>query len=203
VTRVLRLYDYLESGNGYKVRLLLTQLGVAFERVELDIMKGATRTPEFLRRNPNGRIPCLELEDGTHLWESNAIQFYLAEGTEFLPAGRLERAQVLQWMFFEQYSHEPYIAVVRFWHHAGMVEANRDQLDVKVARGYAALGVMETHLREHAFFVAERYSIADIALYAYTHVAHEGGFELAAYPAVKAWLVRVSAQPRHVPITRA
>jgi glutathione S-transferase len=203
VKRVLRLYDYLESGNGYKVRLLLTQLGVAFERVELDILQGATRTREFLRRNPNGRIPCLELEDGTHLWESNAIQFYLAEGTPFLPSGRLERAQVLQWLFFEQYSHEPYIAVVRFWHHAGMVEANRDQLEAKVARGYAALGVMETHLHERSFFVAERYSIADIALYAYTHVAHEGGFDLSRYPAVGAWLARVRAQPGHVPITRA
>jgi glutathione S-transferase len=198
---MLRLYDYLESGNGYKVRLLLTQLGLPFERVELDVMQGATRTPEFLRRNPNGRIPCLELEDGTHLWESNAIQFYLAEGTPFLPSDRLARAQVLQWMFFEQYSHEPYIAVVRFWHHAGMVEANRDQLEAKVARGYAALGVMETHLRERSFFVSERYSIADIALYAYTHVAHEGGFDLSRYPAVGAWLARVREQPRHVPIT--
>jgi len=203
VTRVLRLYDYLESGNGYKVRLLLTQLGIAFERVELDILKGETRTPEFLRRNPNGRIPCLELEDGTHLWESNAIQFYLAEGSELLPAGRLERAQVLQWMFFEQYSHEPYIAVVRFWRHAGMVESKRDQLEERVSRGYAALGVMETHLRERTFFVAERYSIADIALYAYTHVAHEGGFELSKYPAVMAWLERVRSQPLHVPITMA
>ena len=203
MTRALRLYDYLESGNGYKVRLLLTQLGVAFERIELDILKGETRTPEFLRRNPNGRIPCLELEDGTHLWESNAIQFYLAEGSAFLPEGRFERAQVLQWMFFEQYSHEPYIAVVRFWHFAGMVDAKRDQLDEKVARGYAALDVMESHLRERTFFVAERYSIADIALYAYTHVAHEGGFALAKYPAVLAWLARVRAQPRHVPITRA
>ena len=203
MTRVLRLYDYLESGNGYKVRLLLTQLGIAFERVELDILKGETRTPEFLRRNPNGRIPCLELEDGTHLWESNAIQFYLAEGSELLPAGRLERAQVLQWMFFEQYSHEPYIAVVRFWRHAGMVESKRDQLEERVSRGYAALGVMETHLRERTFFVAERYSIADIALYAYTHVAHEGGFELSKYPAVMAWLERVRSQPLHVPITMA
>ena len=200
---MLRLYDYLESGNGYKVRLLLTQLGVAFERIELDILKGETRTPEFLGRNPNGRIPCLALEDGNHLWESNAIQFYLAEGTDFLPAGKLERAQVLQWMFFEQYSHEPYIAVVRFWHHAGMVEANRDQLEAKVARGYAALDVMERHLREHRFFVAERYSIADIALYAYTHVAHEGGFDLTRYPAVTAWLERVRAQPKHVPITKS
>jgi glutathione S-transferase len=200
---VLRLYDYLESGNGYKVRLLLTQLGVAFERIELDIVKGETRTPAFLSRNPNGRIPCLELEDGTHLWESNAIQFYLAEGTPFLPSDRLQRAQVLQWMFFEQYSHEPYIAVVRFWHHAGTVEANRDQLDAKVARGYAALDVMETHLRGRTFFVAESYTIADIALYAYTHVAHEGGFDLARYPGIRAWLARVAAQPRHVGITRA
>jgi glutathione S-transferase len=200
---MLRLYDYLESGNGYKVRLLLTQLGLAFERIELDIVNGETRTPEFLLRNPNGRIPCLELEDGTHLWESNAIQFYLAEGTPFLPSDGLARAQVLQWMFFEQYSHEPYIAVVRFWHHAGMVEANRDQLEAKVARGHAALDVMETHLAKHAFFVGERYSIADIALYAYTHVADEGGFDLARYPAVGAWLARVRAQPRHVPITRA
>ncbi len=202
MSRALRLYDYLESGNGYKVRLLLTQLGVPFERVELDILKAETRTPEFLRRNPNGRIPCLELEDGTHLWESNAIQFYLAEGTALLPAGRLERAQVLQWMFFEQYSHEPYVAVVRFWHHAGLVEARRDQLGEKVERGYAALGVMEAHLRTRAFFVAEQYSIADIALYAYTHVAHEGGFDLSRFPAVSAWLARVRAQPRHIPITQ-
>jgi glutathione S-transferase len=199
---VLRLYDYLESGNGYKVRLLLTQLGVPFERVEMDILKAETRTAEFLKKNPNGRIPCLELEDGTYLWESNAIQFYLAEGTPFLPAGRLERAQVLQWMFFEQYSHEPYIAVVRFWHHAGMVDANRDQLAGKVERGYAALGVMDGHLRERTFFVAERYSIADIALYAYTHVAHEGGFDLSRFPAVQAWLARVRAQARYIPITR-
>ena len=200
---VLRLYDYLESGNGYKVRLLLTQLGVGFERIELDILKGETRTPEFLRRNPNGRIPCLELEDGTHLWESNAIAFYLAEGSDFLPSGRLERAQVLQWMFFEQYSHEPYIATVRFWHHAGMIDAKRDQLAERMERGYAALAVMEGHLRGRSFFVAERYSIADIALYAYTHVAHEGGYDLSGFPSLVAWLARVRAQPRHVPITRA
>ena len=200
---MLRLFDYLASGNGYKVRLLLTQLGIPFERIELDILKGATRTPEFLRRNPNGRIPCLELEDGTHLWESNAIQFYLADGTPFLPGGREQRAQVLQWMFFEQYSHEPYIAVVRFWHHAGLLDQKRDQLADKVERGYQALGVMETHLRERAFFVAERYSIADIALYAYTHVASEGGFDLTPYRAVTAWLASVRAQPRHIPITQA
>ena len=202
MTRALKLYDYLESGNGYKVRLLLTQLGLPFERVELDILKAETRTPQFLSRNPNGRIPCLELSDGTHLWESNAIQFYLADGTAFLPADRLERAQVLQWMFFEQYSHEPYVAVVRFWHHAGYLDAKRDQLAEKVERGYAALAVMNAHLETRAFFVGERYSIADIALYAYTHVAHEGGFDLSRFPAVEAWLARVRAQPRHIPITQ-
>jgi glutathione S-transferase len=199
---MLRLYDYLESGNGYKVRLLLTQLGIPFERIEMDILKGATRTPEFLAKNPNGRIPCLQLEDGTFLWESNAIQFYLAEGTPFLPADRLQRAQVLQWMFFEQYSHEPYVAVVRFWYHAGMVEQNRGQLADKVARGYAALGVMESHLAKHDFFVGGRYSIADIALYAYTHVAEEGRFELGRFPAIGRWLARVRSQPKHIPITQ-
>jgi glutathione S-transferase len=201
--QVLRLFDYLESGNGYKVRLLLTQLGVPFERVELDILKAETRTPEFLRRNPNGRIPCLELEDGTHLWESNAIQFYLAEGTPFLPAGRLERAQVLQWMFFEQYSHEPNIATVRFWLHTTMTDERRMLLPGKRAAGYAALDVMERHLASHAFFVDERYSIADIALYAYTHVAEEGEFDLGRYDAVRAWLDRIRTQPRHIPITQA
>ncbi|HKC52401.1 MAG TPA: glutathione S-transferase family protein [Myxococcota bacterium] len=200
---MLTLYDFLPSGNGYKVRLLLTQLGQPYELVQLDIAKKETRTAEFLARNPNGRIPCLRLEDGTHLWESNAIQFYLAEGTPFLPAGKLERAQVLQWMFFEQYSHEPYIAVVRSWHHLGTLEANRAQLSDKVERGYAALGVMESHLATRTYFVAERYSIADIALYAYTHVAPEGKFDLAPYPAVRRWLERVRAQPKYVPITKA
>jgi glutathione S-transferase len=197
------LYDYLPSGNGYKVRLLLAQLGIPFELVQMDLEKSATRTPEFLARNPNGRIPCLRLDDGTHLWESNAIQWYLAEGTPFLPSGRLERAQVLQWMFFEQYSHEPYIAVVRAWHHFGRLEQNRAQLADKVKGGYAALGVMEGHLRGRTFFVGDCYSIADIALYAYTHVAEEGEFDLAPYPAVRAWLDRVRAQPKHVPITQA
>ncbi len=199
---MLRLYDYLPSGNGYKVRLLLTQLGKPYELVQMDIAKRETRTPEFLAKNPNGRIPCLRLEDGTYLWESNAIQFYLAEGTPFLPAGKLERAQVLQWLFFEQYSHEPYIAVVRSWHHLGTVEANRAQLADRVERGYAALGVMESHLAKRSYFVAERYSIADIALYAYTHVADEGKFDLAPYPAVRRWLERVRAQPNYISITK-
>jgi glutathione S-transferase len=198
-----RLYDYLPSGNGYKVRLLLTQLGVPFELVELDITKGLTRTPDFLARNPNGRIPTLEIEPGVYLPESNAILFYLAENSPFLPAERLERARVLQWMCFEQYSHEPNIATVRFWlSHGELTPERRAQLDQKRQLGYAALGVMEQHLAQRSFFVGERYSIADIALYAYTHVADEGGFDLAPYPAIRKWLGRVSAQPRHIAITR-
>jgi glutathione S-transferase len=200
---MLRLYDYLPSGNGYKVRLLLHQLGIPFERVELDIVRGETRTPEFLARNPNGRIPTLELEDGTHLAESNAILWYLADGSPFLPADRLARARVLQWLCFEQYSHEPNIATVRFWLHTELTDERRALLSAKRALGHAALGVMDGHLRDRAFLVDDRYTIADIALYAYTHVAHEGGFELAPYAAVVAWLDRVRAQPGHVPITRA
>jgi glutathione S-transferase len=170
--------------------------------VELDITRGETRTPEFLSSNPNGRIPLLELEDGSCLAESNAIQFYLAEGTALLPDDRLERARVLQWMFFEQYSHEPYIAVVRFWHHLGVADSRPDEVASRREQGYAALGVMESHLARHAFFVGGRYSIADIALYAYTHVAHEGGFDLTPYGATRAWIERVRAQPRHIPITQ-
>ncbi len=199
---MLRLYDHLESGNGYKVRLLLAQLGLPYERVELDILRGETRTPAFLARNPNGRIPLLVLEDGSSLAESNAIQFYLADGTPFLPDDRLERARVLQWMFFEQYSHEPYIAVLRFWQHAGLLAERAQEVPEKRRRGEAALAVMEGHLAQRSFFVGERYTIADIALFAYTHVAHEGGFDLAPYPAVRAWIERVRAQPGHVPITR-
>jgi len=199
---MLKLYDFLESGNGYKVRLLLHQLDVPYQRIELDITRGETRTPDFLARNRNGRIPTLELEDGTALAESNAIQFYLAEGTPFLPAGRIERAQVLQWMFFEQYSHEPYIAVVRFWCHTGEAEKRPDEVAARRQRGYDALAVMEDHLHHRDFFAAGRYTIADIALYAYTHVAHEGGFDLAPFTAVNAWLARVRSQPRHIPITQ-
>jgi glutathione S-transferase len=200
---LLRLYDYLESGNGYKVRLLLHQLGVPFERVELDIVRGETRTPEFLTRNPNGRIPTLELEDASILAESNAILWYLAEGTSFLPGDRLPRARVLQWMFCEQYSHEPNIATLRFWTHQGWLVERAALVPGKREGGVAALGVMEAHLAKQPFFVEARYTIADMALYAYTHVAEEGGFALALYPAVRAWLERVAAQPGFVPITRA
>lgn len=199
---MMRLYDFLPSGNGYKVRLLLSQLGIPFERIEKNILEGETRTPEFLAKNPNGRIPVLELEDGTFLAESNAILFYLAEGTRWLPAERLARAQVLQWMFFEQYSHEPNVATPRFWlQHVGINQERRSQLEQKRALGYAAFGVMESHLRGRDFFVGG-YSIADIALYAYTHVADEGGFDLARFPAVGAWLARVQSQERYIPITR-
>jgi glutathione S-transferase len=197
-----RLYDYLASGNGYKVRLLLTQLAIPFERVELDILTGATRTADFLARNPNGRIPTLEIEPGVYLAESNAILCYLAEGTPFLPAERLAPAQVLQWMFFEQYSHEPNIATVRFWlSHDLLTPERRAQLESKRALGYAALDVMERHLARRPFFVADRYTIADVALYAYTHVADEGGFDLSRFAAVNAWLGRVREQPRYVAIT--
>ena len=200
---MLKLYDYLASGNAYKVRLLLHQLGIPFERIEMDLLKGETRTPEFLKKNPNGRIPVLELEDGRCLAESNAILWYLSEWTRFLPEDRLARAQVLQWMFFEQYSHEPYVAVLRFWTHAGWLEEKQLLVPEKRERGVAALQVMEGHLRDHDFFVGGRYTIADIALYAYTHVADEGGFDLAGLPAVRAWLGRVREQPGHVPITHA
>jgi glutathione S-transferase len=202
---VIRLHDNLSSGNGYKARLLLAQLGVPFERVEYDIDRAETRTPEFLHKvNPNGRVPVLELEDGRFLPESNAILFYLAQGTPFLPDDRFGWAQVLSWMFFEQYSHEPNIATPRFWvtHRVEMTEERRLSLETKRRLGYDALGVMEEHLSKNDFFVRDRYSIADIALYAYTHVAPEGGFDLEGFPAVRAWLERVAAQPGHVPITR-
>ena len=199
---MLTLYDYLSSGNGYKCRLLLAQLGIPYRRVELDILKGETRTTEFLAKNPNGRIPALSLEDGTVLSESDAILFYLAEGTPFLPDDRLGRAQVLQWLFFEQYSHEPFIAVARFIHHLLPPDTpRRAELPRLEQGGHAALGVMERSLADHPFLVADRYTIADIGLYAYTHVAGEGGFDLAGYPGVRAWLARVAGQPRYLPIT--
>ncbi|HEY7608319.1 MAG TPA: glutathione S-transferase family protein [Alphaproteobacteria bacterium] len=199
---MLRLYDDPISGNGYKVRLTLTQLGIPFEYVAVDIMKRETRTPAFLAKNPNGRIPTLRLEDGTYLAESCAIIWYLAEGTKLAPADRLARAQTLQWMFFEQYSHEPYVAVARFWQHLPkMSEEQARQLPDRIKRGYAALDVMEKHLAPRRFFVAERYGLADIALYAYTHVAHEGGFDLTPCPAIRAWMARVAAQPGYIAIT--
>jgi glutathione S-transferase len=199
------LHDNLSSGNGYKVRLLLAQLGLPFERIEYDIDRGETRTPEFLESiNSNGRIPVLQTDGGELLAESGAILFYLAEGTPFLPEERLGRARVLRWMFFEQYSHEPNVATPRYWatHGVEMTEERRLSLPTKRKLGHDALDVMEGHLGRNDFFVAGRYTVADIALYAYTHVAHEGGFDLAGYPALRAWIGRVAAQPGHIPITQ-
>jgi glutathione S-transferase len=197
----MHLFDYLDSGNGYKVRLLLAQLGLDYRWTELDIDGGETRTPAFLKRNPNGRIPTLELDDGTNLAESNAILWYLAEGSSFVPGDRLGRAQVLQWLFFEQYSHEPYVATPRYIvKHLPAEHARRAELPERLAKGRAALAVMDAHLAVRPYFIAQRYTIADIALYAYTHVAHEGGHDLAPYPNVRAWLDRVAAQPGHVGI---
>ena len=201
---MLRLYDNRLSGNGYKPRLALAHLGRVYERVEVDILRGETRTPAFLARNPNGRIPVLELEDGTCIAESNAILFYLADGSRLLPPDPLARALTLQWLFFEQYSHEPFIAVARHWmQHMEMTADQRAQLPAKQEGGRAALAVMETHLGRSGWFGGDAMTIADIALYAYTHVADEGGFGLADYPAVRAWLARVADQPGHVPMEPA
>ena len=198
-----RLYDYLPSGNGYKVRLVLRQLGLPYELVELDIKQGATRTPGFLAKNPNGRIPLLEIPGRGYLAESHAIIGYLAEGSELVPADRLDRARMWQWMCFEQYNLEPNIGTARFWIASlGKTEAELgEKLDEKRRNGHAALAVLEKGLEGRAFLVGERYSLADIALYAYTHVAPEGGFALDAYPAIRAWCARVAALPGHVPIT--
>ncbi len=201
---MLTLYDYLPSGNGYKVRLLLSQLGLPFRLVEKDILKGETRTPEFLAINPNGRIPTLVLEDGRRLAESDAILFYLADGTRFLPEDRFARAEVLQWMFFEQYSHEPNIAVARFWIHSlHKRKAWEERLKDKWRGGYQALEVMERSLATAPFLVGDRYTVADIALDAYTHVAEDGEFDLGRYPGIRAWLDRCADQPDHVLITQS
>ncbi len=200
----MRLYDNMDSGNAYKVRLVLAHLNLPFERVELDTDAGETRTRKFLAKNPNGKIPALELASGEVLCESDAILFFLATGTPLLPEDKLERARVLQWMFFEQYSHEPNIAVSRHvLKHLEPTEERRALVESKREPGYRALGVMEGHLAARSFFAAERFTIADIALYAYTHVADEGEFDLADFPAIRAWLARVNGQPGHIPITQA
>jgi len=195
----MRLHDFTGSGNGHKARLLLSNLGRDYELVEHNILTGETRTAEFLKINPNGKIPVLELNDGRCLPESNAIIWYLAEGTTYLPDDPWDRAQVLRWLSFEQYSHEPFVAVARFWlHYVEMNDDQQAQLAEKQAKGYAAFNVMETHLAAHDYFVGGAYSIADISLYGYSHVADEGGFDLEGYPAVRAWLDRVAAQPGHI-----
>ncbi len=198
------LYDYLDSGNGYKTRLLMALLGINYRFVPVDIMAGESRQAAHLARNPLGKIPVLELEPGRYLAESNAILLFLAEGTRFLPDERWLRAQVYQWLFFEQYSHEPNIAVARFWLiHTEMDEQKTALLPERHAEGHRALAVMEATLAGAGFLVGGAYSIADISLYAYTHVADEGGFDLAGYPGIRAWLERVRAQDGHIPITQA
>jgi glutathione S-transferase len=195
----MKLYNVAYSGNSYKVRLLLAQLGTPCKIVEVDILKGESRTPEFLKINPNGRTPVLN-DNGFFLAESNAILAYLARGTKFLPEDRHRWAQVFQWLFFEQYSHEPYIATSRFW--LQHKPDNPERSAVLAARrdgGWAALKVMEDHLGKNDFFVGD-YTIADIALFAYTHVSHEGGFPLDDFPKIRAWIERVKSQPGFIPM---
>ena len=197
------LYDSPVSGNCYKVRLLFAHLGLPYERRAVDVVDRSDR-PELLGGlNPALRIPTLVLDDGRPLAESNAIISYFGEGTSFVPTGRYERAQMLQWMFFEQYDHEPAIAVVRFWlGYSGQPERFADRLEERRAAGYRALGAMESHLETgREWLVGDGMTLADVSLYAYTHVADEGGFELERYPAIRAWLERVAAVPGHVPIS--
>jgi glutathione S-transferase len=200
--RPVRLYESsIPSGNAYKVSLLLAHLGIEIPVVELDILAKPpeTRRPEFLAKNANGRIPLLELEDGSYLPESNAILYFLASGTQYMPDDALARARALQWMFFEQYSHEPYVAVLKFWTlWGGLANKRPDEIALWTQRGQAAIDVMDHHLTDHAWFTGDRYGVADIALYAYTHTADAIGFTLK--PAVTAWLARVREQPRHVAI---
>lgn len=195
------VYGMSDSGNCYKVRLALEQLALPYRWVEMDTAHGDTRSLKFLAINANGKVPTLALEDGTFLPESNAILNYLAEGSRLLPGDRLGRARVLQWMFFEQYSHEPYVAVARsILRYQPPDSPRRAELPRLLERGNQALSVMEQHLGREPFFAAGRYSIADIALYAYTHCAGDGGIDLGDFPAVSAWLERVKSQPRHVPM---
>lgn len=201
----MKLYAMTDSGNCYKVRLLLAKLGIPFEHVETSSRDGTTRRPEFLAKNPNGKVPLLELDDGRFLSESNAILLYLAGGTRFLPNDRYERALVHQWLFFEQYSHEPFIAVRRalLMYPERAAQATPERLAATLEGGNRALGVMEQQLKSKPFLVDSAMTVADIALYAYTHDAHNGGFDLGAFPAVSAWLARVEGDPGHVPMLPA
>ncbi|HEX9773361.1 MAG TPA: glutathione S-transferase family protein [Steroidobacteraceae bacterium] len=198
-----RLYDYLPSGNGYKVRLVLRHLGLPYELIEVDIKQGGSRTPDFLAKNPNGRIPVLEIPGRGFLSESHAIISFLAEGSALVPKDPLDRARMWQWLCFEQYNLEPNLGTVRFWLRS--LGKTEDELGEKLTEkrrlGLAALDVLEQGLAGREFLVAQQYSLADIGLYAYTHVAEQGGFSLERYPAIRAWCARVGAQPGHVPIT--
>jgi glutathione S-transferase len=195
------LYNSQVSGNCYKVRLLFAHLGLDYERREVDVVDRSNRAELLGDLNPALRVPTLVLDDGRPLAESNAILVYFAEGTPYLPEDRYERAQVLQWLFFEQYSHEPFIAVVRFWVAYSGAPPPEAKIEAKRRGGYAALDAMERHLAERTFLVGEGLTVADMSLYAYTHVAGEGGFDLTPYGAIRAWLDRVAGQPGHTPIT--
>lgn len=196
---MLKVYGDYNSGNCYKIKLMLHLLGLEYEWQSVDILNGDTQTPEFLAKNPNGKVPVLELEDGTCLWESNAILNYLADGSDYLPTEPRLRTQVLQWQFFEQYSHEPYIAVARFIpFYLGLPEERLEEYRKLQKRGYRALEVMEQQLQRTPYLVGEHFSIADVTLYAYTHVAHQGGFDLSKFPGIQAWIQRVASQPRYV-----
>ena len=193
----MKLYDYLPSGNSYKVRLTCAKLGIAYTHVPVDIHAGDTHTPEFLALNPAGQIPLLITDDGRPLAESNAIIQYLADGSGLVPSDPYLRAKMQQWMFWEQYRHEPAIAVARFIMNYQAKE-RADELPALTARGYAALDVMEDHLADTGWFVGDILTLADITLYAYTHVAEEGGFDLDGYPNIRAWLDRIASEPDHI-----
>jgi glutathione S-transferase len=201
---MFRVYGDIQSGNCYKIRLLANYLDLDHEWVHVDILRNETRSEEFLARNANAKIPVIEFPDGRCLAESNAILNYLADGTEYLPADRWLRAQVLQWQFFEQYSHEPFIAVARYIaKYLGLPDDRRAEYESKQAGGLKALGVMEQHLSRSNWFAGDRLTIADISLYAYTHVAHEGGFDLSGFPSIQNWLQRAERHPRHLTMDEA
>jgi len=196
------LYSMQKSGNSYKVRLALARLGIPYKLVEVDILQGESRTPEFLAKNPNGQVPLLEVAPGRHLAESNAILWYVAGGSTLAPEDRIGRAEALQWMFFEQHSLEPNIGAAYFW--LALIKGGRDlqshALEDWMENGYRALGVMEMHLNKHLYFVANRFTIADIALYGFAHLADQCDFELSRFPAVRDWLDRVANEPGYMPM---
>jgi glutathione S-transferase len=197
---IYTLYSMQRSGNSYKARLALAQLGIPYRLVEIDILRGESRTPEFLSMNPSGQVPLLEVPPGRFISESNAILWYLAGGTPLAPEDRIDRAETLQWMFFEQHSLEPNIGAAYFW--LALVKGGRElqqhALEDWNEEGYRALRVMENHLKRNRYFAAGHYTIADIALYAYTHLAHQCDFDLSSFPAIRAWLERIAAEPGHV-----
>ncbi|WP_158771941.1 glutathione S-transferase family protein [Paraglaciecola sp. L1A13] len=200
----MKIYADEQSGNCYKVKLVCALLGIEHQWVHVDILAGDTAANSFLAKNPNGKIPLLALDDGRHIWESNAITNYLASGSDLLPTDAFTLAKVQQWQFFEQYSHEPFIAVARFIaKYLGLPEDKKAEYAAKQAGGHKALSVMESQLTHSAFLVGEQLTTGDISLYGYTHVAHEGGFDLSLYPAVQAWLARIEALPHYVPMGSA